>query len=348
MKKFEEGLVTDSGVALEERPQARSIATCRHAPAKPVFSSAALTKDEQDELRILMAKTLDFRHDPALDEPNAAQQLFGEPLDLPEPATDWFIAVMEGSDDSGSRGAVSSLLTGEQERTLLLRFNYARKRLIDLRLQISKAGVPGVKIVREFLHWNRVASEHRDLMAKFNLGLIVAMSKRSRARNLEFSEQVSEGSMALLHAVDKFNPSLGFKFSTYACKLILNALNHAGIKQSRHRAIFATGFELGSDRADQSTPEVEDAAYEMQVKRIRSIVDSNDAELSELEQSVIQHRFPLGDSESDQPLTLAEVGRMVGLTKEGVRRVQIKALKKIRMVISEQYPELGDHFADDE
>jgi RNA polymerase sigma factor (sigma-70 family) len=309
---------------------------------------ADLTPQELDEVRVLLSQALDYKDDAALHEPDAEKTLFDDAAAPPEPATDWFMSVMErGENASELRGNVSSLLDAEQERTLFLRFNYARMRVKQLQEELNAGSGTDAAKARQMLQWSRIANDLRDLLAKFNLGLVVAMAKRSRARNLDFSEQVSEGSMALLNAIDKFNPALGYKFSTYACKLILNALNHAGIKQSRHRGMFATGFEISSDQAANGEDPSE-LAMDDHSKQIGSILQGNEAKLTDLEQEVIRHRFPMpatGQGNDSEPLTLAEVGKMVGLTKEGVRRVQLKALKKIRTVIQGDYAELNDQYS---
>jgi len=336
----------------------RTAATKKAGPAgkaqrktEPKVRSRELSPDELDEVRVLLSKPLDYKDDDALHAADAEQTLFDGELDLPEPTTDWFMSVMErGDSGTDSRGQVSNLLNAEQERRLFLQFNYSRMRVCQIKEQSQGQGSPDGELCREMLKWHRRANDLRDTLARFNLGLVVAMAKRSRARNLDFSEQVSEGSTALLNAIDKFNPALGYKFSTYACKLILNALNHAGIKQSRHRGMFATGFEISSDRADGSAPPSE-LAMDDHSSEIRQILEKNNAALTDLEQEVIRHRFPMSTNQSaaagteDEAKTLAEVGKMVGLTKEGVRRVQLKALKKIRSVIDEEYPELNDQYS---
>ena len=69
------------------------------------------------------------------------------------------------------------------------------------------------------------------------------MAKRVRLKDVDFGDQISEGNMALLRAVDKFDASRGFKFSTYACRAILKSFSRQGMKSTRYRQRFPTGFD---------------------------------------------------------------------------------------------------------
>src|SRR5207248_8309802 len=80
------------------------------------------------------------------------------------------------------------------------------------------------------------------------------------------------------------------------------------------------------------------------VDELKQIVDRNLAELSDVEQTVIRRRFNWQQQE-EHPLTLEEVGQIIGVTKERVRQIQNKALLKIKSVMEEgvlrtkRYPE---------
>ena len=66
---------------------------------------------------------------------------------------------------------------------------------------------------------------------------------------------------------------------------------------------------------------------------MRTIVETNRAELSDVERAVVMHRFALEGTEPGRAPTLAQVGRLVGLTKERVRQIQNSALEKIRRAL---------------
>jgi RNA polymerase sigma factor (sigma-70 family) len=135
--------------------------------------------------------------------------------------------------------------------------------------------------------------------------------------------------MALLRAVDKFDAGRGYKFSTYACRAILKAFSRQGMKLSKYRQRFPTDFDPKLERSNfletkRSTFE-KDAAEE-----VKRIVLDNRADLTEVERTVIGHRFNLEGKSDDKPMTLEQVGQIIGVTKERVRQIQNKAMEKIK------------------
>src|SRR5262245_42699327 len=159
------------------------------------------------------------------------------------------------------------------------------------------------------------------------------MAKRTRLGDVDFSEIVSEGNMALMRAVDKFNVDRGFKFSTYACRAILKAFSRTAMKHSRHKTRFPVEFEPEMEKSDWNDRK-RDMVEEDCIDELKQIVNRNLADLSSVEQTVIRRRFNWEQAE-ETPLTLEEVGRIIGVTKERVRQIQNKALMKIRAVMEE-------------
>ncbi|MEE9211954.1 MAG: sigma factor-like helix-turn-helix DNA-binding protein, partial [Phycisphaeraceae bacterium] len=79
-------------------------------------------------------------------------------------------------------------------------------------------------------------------------------------------------------------------------------------------------------------------------QEVKHIVTSGEAELTNVEQTVIYHRFGLDGGEDSAPLTLEQVGQIIGVTKERVRQIQNKALDKIRIAVEENAKrDEGDH-----
>src|SRR5687768_18208317 len=159
------------------------------------------------------------------------------------------------------------------------------------------------------------------------------MAKRTRLGDVDFAEVVSEGNMALIRAVDKFNVDRGFKFSTYACRAILKAFSRTAMKSSRHKMRFPVEFEPDMEKSDWSDRK-RDMVEEDCVDELKQIVDRNLAELSDVEQTVIRRRFNW-EQQEESPLTLEEVGKIIGVTKERVRQIQNKPLIKIGTVMEE-------------
>jgi RNA polymerase sigma factor (sigma-70 family) len=105
------------------------------------------------------------------------------------------------------------------------------------------------------------------------------------------------------------------------------------MKHNRHRVKFPVEFEPDlekSDWADKRRDQVEEDC----IDELKAIVDRNLADLSTVEETVIRRRFNW-DQHDDSSLTLEDVGKIIGVTKERVRQIQNKALSKIRAVMED-------------
>jgi len=256
--------------------------------------------------------------------------------EIQQPDVTWYRPLMDDllpNRGGGSRQGKSILLSGQQERILFLKFNYARHRIRMIQEKLGNAR-PDLKKGREILKWYEIANRYRQQIAETNLALVLAMAKRTRMSEVDFADLVSEGNMALLRAVDKFDCERGFKFSTYACRAILKAFSRHGMKFSKYRQRFPTDFDPALEKSDYLETlralHVEESAAE-----VRHIVISNEADLTEVERTVIHHRFGIEAEEDHSSLTLEQVGQIIGVTKERVRQIQNKALQKIREALNE-------------
>lgn len=253
------------------------------------------------------------------------------------------------------------LLTAEQEQTLAFR--------------IANGG-PG-------------AEEARQQMAAANLRLVVSIAKRYRDRGLPLLDLIQEGSLGLLRAIEKFDVTKGFKFSTYATWWIKQALSRALADQARlvrlpvHLGETLNRIQMTRRRLTQELgrdPTDTELATElgMSEEKLRELrrtaqdpvslatpvgeeadstladfipdphaLDADDAavsgmlriqigvalkQLTDRERLVLEMRYGLSDG---QPHTLEEVGKEFGVTRERVRQIEVKALRKLR------HPRLG-------
>ena len=223
-------------------------------------------------------------------------------------------------------------LKAEDEAGLFLRYNYARYRLSSL-VETQNRRASG-KRAREIVLWYRRAKKAQSDLVGANMALVLAMAKRTRIPNVEFTELVSEGNMALLRSVEKFDVSRGYKFSTYACRSILKSFNRLATKTGRYRQRFPTEFDPKMEKSDYDVHK-----HEMQrdssVDALRDILASNRAKLTEVERTIIMERFAI--LSRGKKRTLAEVGKMVGLTNERVRQLQNNALGKLRSILDKEY-----------
>lgn len=163
----------------------------------------------------------------------------------------------------------------------------------------------------------------RSAIVERNLGLVYSMIGRFGSRQLDEDDLLSEAMYALTRAVDRFNPWRGYKFSTYACNVIARALMRRGKQENNYRRLFPVQHDMTYEKP--SAPP--DASSELYRERLRRILDHNIGELTDLETTILSHRFP---NQRQPRLTFQEIGHVVGLSKERVRQIQNIALDKLR------------------
>jgi len=258
----------------------------------------------------------------------AEDRLFGTEAERIEvPAWTYFPAVPE---DMPRARSAKARLTARQEEQLFLRYNYACYRLGRL-IRAQRRRASRVR-ARQMLLWFSRMTDTREKLARANMALVVAMAKRTRIPNVEFGELISEGNMAMLRSIEKFDVSRGFKFSTYACRAILKGFNRMATKTGRYRSRFPTEFDPVLDRSDDDATRRQ-AERQDAVDELRYVLRRNRAGLSRAERKVIVERFALGAG--GRPKTLSEVGKLVGLTNERVRQIQNLALGKLRAALDD-------------
>ena len=132
--------------------------------------------------------------------------------------------------------------------------------------------------------------------------------------------------MCLLRAVEKFDYARGNKFSTYATWALRKTYARAIPKENRVLSRFVTGIDGVFDSVvENASNPVEEKDFVGAIKSgIRTIVDK----LPERERKIIGWRFGL-DGDTD-PMTLEEVGKRFGLTRERIRQIESQALQKLR------------------
>ncbi len=219
------------------------------APAKAGRAQARLTPEEERLVKQILEEPMDY-----IDSEEFYGAMAPRPGSTtrrrpsrsptsPGTARSWtdFISGRERETRSRSTGTV--LLTGAEERVLFLQYNYARHRVSRDPEADRQADARPTSTPAKCFRWYRIAERYREQIAETNLALVLAMAKRTRMSEVDFADLVSEGNMALLRSVDKFDCGRGFKFSTYACRAILKAFSRQGMKLSKYRQRFPTDFD---------------------------------------------------------------------------------------------------------
>lgn len=306
-------------------------------PAGPSLRS--FSAEDMQRLRRRLSEPLEAVVDPSFTPARAEQTVLTPSLTAQELMTTATVRPSRHGDDDLSESRTTLRLramTAAEERVAFLRYNYARYRMmITLRKFAAKRLT--TTATREILRWDEIASDTRELIAQANLGLVPTMIERSRIRGVDFGDLISEGHLALLRSIEKFDCSRGFKFSTYACRSILTAITRAVALMARHRARFPAEFDPDmqkSDFVEQQRSMIEADCLD----ELRNIVRANTAELTRIEKRVLAERFGIGRrGEADDPQkTLREVAELFGVTKERVRQIQNRALEKIRTRLDER------------
>lgn len=313
----------------------RLLPTAKH-PKESVITS--LAAEDEVLLDRLLSEPVEYVSHPDFSKRSIEKKLFGAEAKLVDRAGTRFVEYADETSDAVCSGERVPTLSYGQEQHLFQRYNYARREIMRILMRYAGRSLPATA-TRRLLAWGHRALAARSVIVRVNMPLVLAMAKRTRLSNIDFSEMTSEGNMALLRSVEKFDCARGFKFSTYSCRAILKSFSRVAMRASRYRGTFPTEFDPTMERSDyldrKRHSDERDCADEL-----KEILVRNMAGLSDVERKVINERFAFKTDLPDalpSPKTLEQVGRMIGVTKERVRQIQNNALKKIRTALEEKY-----------
>ena len=303
-------------------------------PQAKLPSAAVLAKLSAMDSKLLrrrVTETVECVFEPSFEEPGMGDELMSPPSEVGSPSG----GAGGDNDDSGVDLLTSERtcrLTSEQEQNLFRRLNYCRYNVLEI-IRRHTGKRLGADAVAELLKWEHAAARTREELVRSNVPLVLAMAKRARVSRVDFADLVSEGNLALLRSVEKFDCARGYKVSTYACRAILKSFSRVASRAARYRGHFPTEFDPTLEKSDY----IETKRMRLEddcIDELRTILGKNLADLSDVEVRVIRERFALSDLPQDDDVvrgkTLEQVGMMIGVTKERVRQIQNKALGKLR------------------
>lgn len=230
-----------------------------------------------------------------------------------------------------SRESDTVLLSRRQEMELFRRYNYLKFRACQERSRIERGWPRSARLnyIEKLLD---EADAVKKSIIEANMPLVVSIAGKHLAPGQGMSELVSEGSVALMAAVEKFDYSRGYRFSTYASWAIVKdfaRLIPAETKR-RDRAGGADFANLPANFRIEQLPDV--AAVEQAQRDLRKIIENN---LDAREQYVILNHYALDAGViPKKPKTLKQIGDELDLSKERVRQIELQALQKLRQSLS--------------
>jgi len=229
------------------------------------------------------------------------------------------------------------LLNREQEYHLFRKFNYLKYKASQLRDELNPARAKSTTM-EKIEHLYEQAVRIKNQIVQSNLRLVVSIAKRHVNATDDFFTLVSDGNMSLIRAVEKFDYWRGNKFSTYASWAIMKNFARTIPHEFKHRDRFRTSLdELFTSQEDGRGDQLgEESAQRLRSEQVSKIL----SRLDDREQKIIISRFGLDYRQ--EPQTLKEVGAEMGVTKERVRQIEVRALNKLRQAVQEDSLELPD------
>jgi RNA polymerase sigma factor (sigma-70 family) len=217
------------------------------------------------------------------------------------------------------------LLTAEGERTLFRQMNYLKWKADQARLALD----PETATARELDEVESLqqrAAMIKNTIVQANLRLVVSIAKRHAGLAHDFFEVVSDGNVSVMRAVDRFDYSRGFKFSTYASWAIMKNYARKAPEARLLRDRYQTGREELLEAA--AGPPLDERENDF-LPALRETLERMLAALDQREQAILRQRYGL-DRSHPETQTLEQIGQRLGVSKERIRQLEARAMAKLR------------------
>jgi len=285
----------------------------------------------------LLALPLDYIPNASFDDPELARAMLADMPDFESyEASRKSLRVPKDAPPELAPLYEVPLLTKDQEQHLFRKMNFLKHQAKKLANKIDPAHAR-TQDLDELERLLIEASKVKEQLVNCNMRLVVSIAKRHAGQTDNFFELLSDGNISLLRAVEKFDYSRGNKFSTYASWAIMKNFARSIPEEKHRRERYVTGheelFEIAPDnRTDESEclASAEQASHK--VNRLLSTLDPRERE-------IIRLRAGLDNSEGG--MTLEKIGERLGITKERVRQLNVRAMKKMRVLAEEHKEELA-------
>ncbi len=234
------------------------------------------------------------------------------------------------------------LLNKDQEQHLFRKMNFLKHKANQLlagmktasgRIDPHKVRTQDLDRVEQLLD---EATTTKDLLINCNMRLVVSIAKRHSGQTDNFFELLSDGNVSLIRSVEKFDFSRGNKFSTYGSWAIMKNFARSIPEEKNRRERYLTGAEELFDAApDNRTDEqaclasAEQASHK--VNRLLEYLDPRERQII---------RLRAGLDSNAEAMTLEKIGERLGITKERVRQLNVRAMKKLRSLVDVQKEEI--------
>ncbi|QDV92452.1 RNA polymerase principal sigma factor HrdA [Phycisphaerae bacterium RAS2] len=299
----------------------------------------------QARVDALRESPIDYVYNESFDAPAAEREILAEAIE-PDTSDEAELRIPAELPAYLKELYRTPLLGRDEERLLFRRMNYHQHRAERARQAATAMGTVTAANFRRVTTLlaaldaeSHAASELKNRIIRANLRLVVSIAKKHLYSHpgATLFELVSDGNLALMRAVEKFDYARGFRFSTYGSWAIMRGYARSIPDELSHSGRFQTGHEemLSATRDDRA---VEASEFEPADVDVRSAVSRCLRSLDDREREIVVNHFGLGGAAGGR--TLEEIGREMGLSKERVRQIELKAFAKLRGVLGERGAEL--------